>query len=72
MNVATYTGTVENGQIRLPADVRLPEKTTVYVVVPGVSAPPNLYVRSPRLVHPEQAADFVKTVLAEGNQHAGV
>ena len=65
MNVTTYAGTVENGQVRLPADVRLPEKTTVYVVVPGITAPSTAFIGSPRLVHPEQAADFVKKVAEE-------
>ena len=65
MNVATYSGTVENGQIRLAGDIRLPEHTSVYVVVPGVPAPTPAYVGSPRLVHPEQAGDFVKKVIEE-------
>ena len=34
MSVATFQGVVENGQVRLPSDVRLPESATVYVVVP--------------------------------------
>ena len=34
MPVTTFQGTVENGQVRLAADVRLPEKAKVYVVVP--------------------------------------
>ena len=34
MPVTTFQGTVENGQVRLSADVRLPEKAKVYVVVP--------------------------------------
>ncbi len=36
MPVATFQGTIENGQVRLPANVNLPEKATVYVVVPGL------------------------------------
>ena len=71
MNVATFTGTVENGQIRLAGDVRLPEKTTVYIVVPGGVPSTNAYIVSPWLVHPEQAADFVKKVVGEP-QDAGV
>ncbi|MFN2456036.1 MAG: hypothetical protein ABR577_17670 [Pyrinomonadaceae bacterium] len=35
MPVATFQGTVENGQVRLPADVRLPENAQVYVAVPN-------------------------------------
>jgi hypothetical protein len=65
MDAATYTGIVENGQIRLPINVHLPEKATVYVVVPGVKSPSAAYVGSPRLVHPEQAGDFVKKVVEE-------
>jgi len=49
----------------LAANVRLPEKATVYVVIPNVEIPPVSYLGSPRLVHPEQAADFKKEVVAE-------
>ena len=34
MPVTTFQGTVENGQVRLADDVRLPEQAKVYVVVP--------------------------------------
>ena len=63
MKIETYEGTVENGQIRLAGDVRLPEKAKVYVVIPGVETRPVAYVGSPRLVHPEQAADFKKEII---------
>lgn len=33
MSVSTYKGTVENGVIKLEINVKLPEKTEVYVVV---------------------------------------
>ena len=36
MAVTTFQGTVENGQIRLAADVQLPERAKVYVVVPDL------------------------------------
>lgn len=36
MSVTTFQGTIENGQVRLPANVTLPEKATVYVVVPDL------------------------------------
>jgi len=62
MRVATFEGFVENGQIRLPMSIRLPEKARVYVVVPDLEVPSVPYIGSPRLVHPEQAADFVKKV----------
>jgi hypothetical protein len=71
MSVTTIEGVVENGQIRLPASVRLPEKTKVYVVIPDIKVPSVAYIGSPRLVHPEQAADFQKEVVEE-NRDAGL
>ena len=41
MSVATFQGVVENGQVRLASDVRLPERATVYVVVPDTEAEPS-------------------------------
>lgn len=41
MTVTTFQGVVENGQIRLANDVRLPESATVYVVVPNAEAEPS-------------------------------
>lgn len=64
MAISTFEGIVENGQIRLRDNVALPEKTKVYVVIPDIeAAPPKARVYSPRLVHPEQAADFAKQVI---------
>jgi hypothetical protein len=63
MKTETYEGTVENGQTRLPADVRLPERARVYVVIPGAETMAGAYIGSPRLVHPEDAADFKKEVI---------
>ena len=34
MPVTAFQATVENGQVRLPANVQLPENARVYVVVP--------------------------------------
>lgn len=65
MSVSTYEAIVVNGQIKLPEAVRLPEGASVYVVVPSVEGPTRLRVGSPRLVHPSQAADFVKEVTEE-------
>ena len=72
MKVTTLAGTVENGQIRLPDNVRLPEKATVYVVIPGLELSAGAYLASPRLVHPEQAADFTKTVVKEPRDAGGI
>ena len=38
MSVVTYQGTVENGQVRLAGDIRLPEHARVYVVVPDIES----------------------------------
>jgi len=34
MSISTYKGTVENGVIKLEINIKLPEKTEVYVLVP--------------------------------------
>ena len=67
MSVTTIEAIVENGQIRLPASVRLPEKAKVYVLIPDVKMPGISYIGSPRLAHPEQAADFQKKVIEESS-----
>lgn len=62
MQVMTYEGIIENGEVRLIPNVSLPEKTRVYVVVPSLEVTHLAHVPGPRLAHPEQAADFVKEV----------
>ncbi len=63
MAILTIEGIVENGPIRLRENVTLPEHTKVYVVIPDVETAPQAHVYSPRLVHPEQAADFAKQII---------
>jgi hypothetical protein len=63
MSVTSFEGIVENGRIRLEPTVRLPENTKVYVLVPNLPAMPTARVRSPRLAHPEQAADFTMEIV---------
>jgi hypothetical protein len=65
MKVTTFEGIIENGQVRLPASVHLPEKAKVYVVVPDVEVQPVAYVGSPRLANPQQIADFKKEMFEE-------
>jgi hypothetical protein len=64
-DVATFTfeGKVENGQIRLPDDVRLPENTKVYVVLSDSGNAKQSRVHSPRLKYPAQSADFAKQIV---------
>ena len=65
MKVTTYEATVENGQVKLPESVRLPEHALVYVLLPGLEENSTIHSRSPRLKHPEQAAEFVMVVTEE-------
>src|SRR5437660_1646595 len=44
MSVTTFEGVVENGQIRLPADICLPEKAKVYVIIPNGVVPPPAFL----------------------------
>ena len=41
MPIRTFQGTVEKGQVKLAAKIRLPEKTKVYVVVPDFEEDSN-------------------------------
>ncbi len=67
MKVATYEGFIENGKVRLPDNIHLPERAKVYVIVPDVALESLAYIGSPKLVHPEQAEDFKKEVIQEIN-----
>jgi hypothetical protein len=71
MGIATFEGIVENGQIRLKGDIRLPDSAKVYVLVPDMPVRPVARVFSPRLAHPEDAADF-KLEVSEAAADAGV
>jgi hypothetical protein len=70
-SVRTFKGRVEDGQIRLRGNIALPDETRVYVVVTEMADDQPARIRSPRLVHPKQAGDFVKEVLEVQND-AGV
>ena len=65
MSVVTLEAVVEGGQIKLPNGVHLPEQTKVYVIVPELKVEQIARVPSPRLAHPEQAADFAMEVFVE-------
>jgi hypothetical protein len=71
MSVRTIECIVDHGQIRLRGNIRLPDNTKVYVVVPGNQTVERTHVYSPRLVHPEQVADFEMEIIEEP-PHAGV
>ncbi len=71
MSVITLEAIVEHGQIKLSGNVHLPENTRVYVIVPSEQMEHAARVVSPRLAHPDQAADFEMQVVEE-TPHAGV
>lgn len=62
MSILTLEGIIDHGQIRLPENVRLPDKARVYILVPDVKIERTVRIESPRLAHPEQAADFAMEV----------
>jgi len=65
--VTSFEAVVENGQIRLPPNVHLPDSARVYVVVPEVQWKPLTQMASPRLVDPRQAEDFRMEVVPESH-----
>ncbi len=65
MKVATYEATIEEGRVKLPDNVHLPERAIVYVVVPGVEEVISRKIHSPRLARPEQSIEFLKEVVKE-------
>ena len=67
MSIITLEGVIDNGQVRFRDNVRLPDNTRVYVVVPDIEIEEVAHVYSPRLAHPEQAADFKMEVIEESS-----
>jgi hypothetical protein len=63
MRIATLEGIVEKGQIRFTSDLRLPDKTKVYVVISNIQIENVAYSYTPRLANPSQSADFKMEVL---------
>jgi len=60
MQVTAIQGIVKNGQIQLPANVKLPEMAKVYIVIPPTENVKK--IMSPRLVNKADAKDFEKIV----------
>ncbi len=58
MPVITLEGVVERGQLTLTTPVPLPDHTKVSVVISDLRSEPRARLISPRLAHPEQAAEF--------------
>jgi len=67
MSVATFEGVIENGLVRLPPGVVLPERQRVFVVASN-AGPPARKFPAVRLADPEDAAKFEMNVTwGEGN-----
>ena len=54
MGVLIYEGVIDHGQIRLRTDLRLPDNTKVYIVIPGDEIEPEAAVYNIRLAAPGQ------------------
>ena len=65
MSVLALEAIVDHGLIRLPPDVKLPDKTRVYIIVPASLTQKKARHLSPRLTNPEQVRDFVMEVSEE-------
>ena len=60
---------MEDGQIRLPPDVRLPDHTIVYILIPDARTPPRPHIATPRLLHPERATELQMEVIENSRCH---
>jgi hypothetical protein len=62
---ATYEGHVENGQIKLDEDVKLPERAKVFVVLPEIKGERIYRIMSPKLIREEGAPPLRMEVTKE-------
>lgn len=67
MPVLTLEGVIEHGQLRLLTPVPFPDNTRVSVVISDLQPPLRARLASPRLAHPEQAAEFQMEVSQDSN-----
>ena len=65
MPVITLEGVVEHGQLKLTTPVPLPDHTKVSVLISDLQQKPRARLASPRLAHPEQAAEFQMEVIED-------
>ena len=71
MVIVTLEGIVEGGNIRLPENIRIPDRTKVYVVVPDFQVEQVARLASPRLARSADLADF-KLEVFEADPDAGL
>ena len=70
MGVLALEGVVEaEGLIRITTNIRLPQQTKVYILVPEmpveVDKSKPAYIYSPRLAHPERASHYIMELIEE-------
>jgi predicted DNA-binding antitoxin AbrB/MazE fold protein len=70
MPVLTLEGVVEHGQLKLTTPVPLPDHTKVSVVISDLQHKTCARLVSPRLAHPEQAAEFRMEVSEDSGDDA--
>jgi hypothetical protein len=63
MQARTIEGIVKNGQIVPSEDIKLPEMTTVYIVIPRIKKKRNSRIMSPKLVDKSKLADFEREII---------
>jgi hypothetical protein len=68
VSATTFEAVIENGQVRLPAGVALPERRTVLVVVPDVGPATAGRLPGVRLADPRDAERFEMKVAWEGGR----
>jgi len=65
VTISTFEGRVENGQIRIDGDIKIPENTKVYVIIPDFQTVKHAHISSPHLADPKKAVDFTKKIVEE-------
>lgn len=62
MQITTIQGIVKNGRIQLSEDVKLPDMTEVFVIVPKLESR-KARIMSPRLKDKEKLKDFKREII---------
>lgn len=63
MEIISFEGEINSGQIKLPPNLNIPDKTKVYIIIPNIKIKNKAFIDSPRLTNPKQAADFKKEII---------
>ena len=71
MSVVTYKGIIKQGRVTFKNNVKLPDNTIVYVIVPSKKRSKPLRMMSPRLANPAQK-DLLKVEVIEESTDANL